>query len=131
MQTEDMKRLIEKDKNSPSGFRIVGFKRYSPFLDSIVTSFSTDMKCWDSFDIHCDAFERGILVDGEWFFVGDILEYHHLPAIQVYEVSRSGSGTLFLKSKESNECNTLLDFLNPKALKRIGSIHDIKMQGEE
>jgi len=134
MQTEDMKRLLVKDENSKSGYRINGYLWYKNGKLFCSTNIDTTENDWlliagqgvfSGYSyIFNAAYEQGILVDGVWWFEGDRVKH-----IQGRVTDNMGEGeivytegTFFIqwdKSKNNLEsCRRVVE--------RIGSIHEEK-----
>lgn len=79
MQTEMMMRLLCKDKDSPSGYRIVGYawQRYDFNSYCILENQSDNLENIKIYHlpIYYHAFELGVKIGDEWLFEGDIMEY--------------------------------------------------------
>jgi len=82
VQTEMMKRLLVKDANSPSGYKIIGYSHNRIESDgaTIMTEWfrSVSEPSWESYNGDCmidyEAFDLGVKVGNDWFFEGDLFK---------------------------------------------------------
>ena len=135
-QDEEMKRLLKKDPNSPSGFSPVGYEYHvslNEFVPNIQIYHSPKLE-WlfetehaHSIDIlnitdgdepiEHDAFEPGIKVDDEWVFPGDKFKDSDG---NIYEIKHTGYEYLFCADEEDE----LLSHVDLVFYECIGNIHD-------
>ena len=134
MQTEMMLRLLLRDNNSPSGYKIVGYerKRVEEKGGRIVPRSRTvgDRIMWSLLGhVDCDAFEYGVKVNGEWYFEGDQFYVYRLYREDTIKTLKFGLNKeggwygWYWEFHDYGGCNDIFD-CNKSPGKLIGNIHE-------